>query len=37
MSKYHVTKFFIDEKDQIICYPTEKILDSRDQVFHYAR
>lgn len=36
MSKYHVTKFFIDEKDQIICYPTE-ILDSRDQVFHYAR
>ena len=35
MSKYHVTKFYIDENYKIKCYPTE-ILDSRDKVFHYA-
>ena len=36
MFKYHVTKFFIDEDNQVTYYPTE-ILDSRNQVFEYAQ
>jgi hypothetical protein len=36
MSKYHATKFFIDEKDQVNHYPTET-LDSIEQVFDYAK
>jgi len=36
MSKYHVTRFFIDENDKIWKYPTD-IIDSINVVFHYAK
>lgn len=36
MFKYHVTKFFIDENNQVSSYPTE-ILDSLNQVLDYAQ
>jgi hypothetical protein len=36
MSKYSVTKFFINENYEVNYHPTE-ILDSIDQVFNYAQ
>ena len=36
MFKYHVTKFFMNENNQVTSYPTE-ILDSRNQVIELAQ
>ena len=36
MSKYHVTRFFIDGNDQIWKYPTDTLYSSNG-VFHYAK
>ena len=36
MFKYHITKFFMNENNQVTSHPTE-ILDSRNQVIELAQ